>query len=217
MPESDFICSKLYNNVTFRYSGSHLFQDESLNISISNVLVTHEISNQQAPIFEGVFAKVYCQSGIHNSFILKPAYSYKNQHLPEVFKKLFQRYIPDHYQVIQTTNKQFNQEFDIYAKAENLQLSDAFLQQILKIKGKLMEFMHQEKTSGRYAVFTSHSLLKNSPLEISITDNYIFIGIRNMKIFSPSLEKNMKESTRKSIELINLISKLGKSNKSSNQ
>ena len=84
--------------------------------------------------------------------------------------------------------------------------------QILKLKDQLMEIMQKEKESGKYIVFASHSLLNNSPLEVSIVKNNVFLGIRNMKLFNPSLVGNIKESTNKSIEIIQMISHIGRLN-----
>jgi len=212
IPESEFIRSSLYNNVEFQYSGSHLFQDEALNIRISNIRISQEISSQHPPIFDGVFAKISIQSEAKHNFIMKPAYSYKNQYLPEIFKKLFQRYIPEDFSTITTSNEKFNAVFDVYAQDKEGKLSPRLMLQILKLKDQLMEIMQKEKESGKYIVFASHSLLNNSPLEISIVKNNVFLGIRNMKLFNPSLVGNIKESTNKSIEIIQMISHIGRLN-----
>lgn len=213
--KSKFTESRLINNVDFIYSGNRLVNIKSNKFSISNIKVSHPSAIEfNTPFFEGVLAKKQTSNHFNGYLIIRPSLILNKTEIPEVFQKLFRRHMPTDSIRVLSKHKEFDKCFEIYTdkpKSWELGLQETILHQLLSLNKQLLEIMHQEKLKSEYILFTEHSLLKKSPLEISIVNNQIYLGIRNMKLFNiphDSTDSKTNNTIEKSISIIQTIHSL---------
>jgi len=207
--KSQFIESRLINNVDYLYSGNRLINIKQDKFSISNIKVSHPSAIEfNTPFFEGVLTKINIPLHYHTYLLIRPSLILNKSEIPEVFKKLFRRHMPTDAKRVYSNHKEFDKSFEIYTDyPQNWQLGlqDSVLDQLLSLNKQLLEIMHREKQMSKYILFTEHSLLKKSPLEISIVNKQIYLGIRNMKLFNIPQDANNFETNEiieKSISII---------------
>lgn len=207
--KSQFIESRLINNVDFLYSGNRLINIKHDKFSISNIKVSHPSAIEfNTPFFEGVLTRINIPLHYRSYVLIRPSLVLNKSEIPEVFKQLFRRHMPTDAKKVYSNHKEFDNSFEIYTDYPQdwqLGLQDSLLNQLLSLNKQLLEIMHREKKMSKYILFTEHSLLKKSPLEISIVNKQIYLGIRNMKLFNIPQDSNNSETheiIEKSISII---------------
>jgi len=212
---SSFVKSKLLNNVDYQYSGSQLLNNRSIGFSICNATVRPVSDNDfDTPFFHGVLAKKNITNNLQGVIIIRPVLKLNKSDIPIIFKKLFNRYLPNNVQRVYTENQSFDKIFEIHTNAVNSwkqNINEVMLSQFIMLNEKLLEIMKNEKEADEHILFTEHNLLKKSPLEISIVNNRMFFGIKNMKLFLGNQKPNEPISMvqiQKSLDLVKLIHSL---------
>ena len=194
--KKDFIRSRLYDNLPFTYMGNHLLK--AGNWFISNITVFKQLdkSKEAAVVFDGVFAKIKTETKTDGYLIIKPVNMQGKEAVPEVLKKLIHRYFTPKAKSTSTGNKLFDERFDVYANPQNTQ------KKVLKkrVSNKILE-LHE---TIRY-----YFVKEFNGLEISFVENYIYIGIKGVKLFDENNNNTFNAAlNQKYIELIKLIVKI---------
>jgi len=206
--QKDFTKSKLYDNLPFIYTGDNLLRTE--NWFVSNVTVTKKLAKNKETItvFDGVFAKFKNQIPIDGLLIIKPLLISDKTKIPEVLQKLMHRYFTPAVSSIATQNPEFDKEFEVFSSSPELQtkiMNSGIINIVLEMKNKLKNC----HTSNSKALGINR--IKDAVPEISFVGDYIYVGIRGLKLFSSNGNYNGvddAEGLQKCIELIKLASQM---------
>ena len=204
--------SMLLNNVDFQYSGKRLIEIKPQGFSISNIKADHlSAKDFDTPIFEGAFLKMNFPFHCDGYIIIFPSLLIQESNIPEIFQKLYRRYVPNGAQRVYSENKEFDDSFEIFTNCQadwKKGLKAETYKQLLYLNHYFLDIIQKEKASGKHLLFTEHSLLQKSPLEISIIKNHLFIGIKNLKIFNVENEQTEIEISKTLNESIKIIQQL---------
>jgi len=211
IPEESFLSSWLYNDPAFHTVGSDLLSDSIISILNINVSSPQSKTTEETMVFKGILARVKHGGSFSTHTIIKPSFAIENEDLSPVFQKLSQRYIPDDIQKIQVGDKNFDQQFEVYCNNQkdiNKMIPDSYAQLILSIKEEIDELIKEEKTIGKNTLFSRFTVLKNTPLEVYIANEYTYIGIRDARLFQFSGDEDWDDTYKKSIKMINVLCKM---------
>ncbi len=213
IPELDFKKSQLLCNVSYHYTGNTLVFDRKKAFCLSNITLTDRVVKDapEVAIFEGLLMKINNPTPIDGLILIKPKFDIAEGAVPNLIKKLFQRHMSSNVKRIYTKHQEFDEQFEVYSNTKDVLevVFDAdLIRKLLFLKKNLMEMLYEERELGKYLVFTKHHLLTNSPLEISITGDHIFMTIRNMSLFDFQLEEDMENAEKKSIAFLYLMEKM---------
>ena len=201
--------SMLLNNVDFQYSGKRLIEIKPQDFSISNIKADHlSAKDFDTPIFEGAFLKMDFPYHCNGYIIIFPSLLIQESNIPEIFQKLYRRYVPKGAQRVFSENKEFDDSFEIYTNCKanwEKGLKAETYKQLLYLNHYFLDIIKKEKASGKPLLFTEHSLLQKSPLEISIIKNQLFIGIKNLKFFNTNNEQSEPDVLKTIIESVKTI------------
>ena len=204
--------SMLLNNVDFQYSGKRLIEIKPQGFSLSNIKADHfSAKDFDTPIFDGAFLKMDFPFHCNGYIIIVPSLLIEESNIPEIFQKLYRRYVPKDAQRVYSENKEFNDSFEIYTNCQadwENGLKEKTYKQLLYLNHYFLDIIQKEKASGKPLLFTEHSLLQKSPLEISIIKNHLFIGVKNLKIFNVNNEQTEVEISKTINESIKTIQQL---------
>jgi heme exporter protein D len=211
--QKDFIKSRLYDNLPFIYTGDNLLRAE--NWFISNVTVARKLakSKEAVVVFDGVFAKLKNQKPIDGLLIIKPLAISDKTEIPEVLQRLMHRYFTATISSVATGNSAFDKAFEVFSSSPELQtkvLNSSVINNILELKQKL------QNNRGTNSKVPINNRVKNPVLEISFVEDYIYVGIRGIKLFSPKGNRNSNyesESFQKCIEFIKLTGQINNTSK----
>lgn len=206
--QKDFIRSRLYDNLPFIYTGDNLLRTE--NWFISNVTVSKRLAkNKEAIIvFDGVFAKFKNQFPIDGLLIIKPLMISDKTEIPEVLQRLMHRYFTANVLSVATQHSEFDKEFEVFSSSPELQakvLNANVINNILEMKKKLQSCRITNEKSP------INNRVKNTVLEISFIKDYIYVGVRGVKLLGSNAKSNPiydLERFQKYIELIKLTSQI---------
>ena len=140
--------------------------------------------------------------------IIVPSLLIQESNIPEIFQKLYRRYVPKGAQRVYSGNKEFDDSFEIYTNCRadwEEGLKEQAYKQLLDLNHYFLDIIQKEKALGKPLLFTEHSLLQKSPLEISIIKNQLFIGIKNLKIFNTNNEQSEPDVSKTIIESIKTV------------
>jgi len=199
----DFTNSLLYDARPFIYEGNNLLVGK--NWAASNIFVSQYLpkSKQTINIFNGIFVKIKLPSPVKGYLIIKPIIVPDKKDIPIILQQLMYQYFTPKVTSITTGDTDFDNKFEVFCKPTKLQtqiLNKKMLSTILDIEKKLQYCLNTNSNN------IADNKIMRPALEISFTGNHIYVGVKELKLFS--INENENEKISKCIEIIELISQL---------
>ena len=206
--QKDFIRSRLYDDLPFIYKGNRLLKTK--NWLMSNITVSKKLSKKKEPsiVFDGIFIKFKNQSQVNGALVIKPLLIPDKTEIPAILQSLVHRYFTSSVSNTSTGNKAFDKRFEVFnytPESQSKVLTSNVINSILEIENKLNDCFSISNNA------LDNSKIRKTALEISFVENYIYIGIRGLKLFTSSKNcNNIKaaDEFQKCIEFIKLISQI---------
>ena len=191
-----FIVSELYDFSSFIFKGSNLIKGDGWFFSNIQVSLPISKNNNYLTIFDGIFAKIKIQNNIGGSVIIKPLPVKDKTVIPEILQHLIHRYYTPRVNSSATGNIFFDERFQVFTSpgvTQNKIINEKLMKNVLAIDETINYYFGKEYTG----------------MELSFINNYIYIGIKGIKLFSTDGSFDA-EVAQKYMEIIKQITNINK-------